>query len=144
MGSGHLEDYEARARSGGRKGRDDYCDDPRRRWKNSLRPLDPGILSDVKNKKKERSHSLASSAPRRSRSRSMSPGRAPGGSNLAAASTVASRAKMRDAIRFEYKRPERKKFSPARRTQSLDRRRASLPPVQRKSLSPAPAPAPPK
>ena len=23
-------------------------------WKNSLRPLDPGILSDVKNKKKER------------------------------------------------------------------------------------------
>ena len=49
------EDYEARPRSAARKGsKDDYCDDPRRRWRNSLRPLDPGILSDVKNKKKER------------------------------------------------------------------------------------------
>ena len=56
MGSGHQEeDYEARPRSAARKGsKDDYCDDPRRRWRNSLRPLDPGILSDVKNKKKER------------------------------------------------------------------------------------------
>ena len=52
--SGHQEEQEAGARSGGRRGRDDYCDDPRRRWKNSLRPLDPGILSDVKKKKKER------------------------------------------------------------------------------------------
>ena len=51
MGSGHLENYEARPRT---VSRTDYCDDPRRRWKNSLRPLDPGILSDVKNKKKER------------------------------------------------------------------------------------------
>ena len=51
MGSGHLENYEARPRTGSRT---DYCDDPRRRGKNSLRPLDPGILSDVKNKKKER------------------------------------------------------------------------------------------
>ena len=51
MGSRHLENYEARPRS---VSRTDYCDDPRRRWKNSLRPLDPGILSDVKNKKKER------------------------------------------------------------------------------------------
>ena len=54
MGSGHLENYEARPRSASRTGRADYCDDPRRRWKNSLRPLDPGILSDVKNKKKQR------------------------------------------------------------------------------------------
>ena len=42
------------SRPGARRGRDDYCDDPRRRWKDSLRPLDPGILSDVKAKKKER------------------------------------------------------------------------------------------
>ena len=54
MASGHQEDHEAGLRSGDRRGRDDYCDDPRRRWKNSLRPLDPGILSDVKKKKKER------------------------------------------------------------------------------------------
>ena len=54
MASGHQEDHEAGLRSGNRRGRDDYCDDPRLRWKNSLRPLDPGILSDVKNKKKER------------------------------------------------------------------------------------------
>ena len=43
MGSGHLENYEARPRSASRTGRADYCDDPRRRWKNSLRPLDPGL-----------------------------------------------------------------------------------------------------
>ena len=43
------------SRPGARRGRDDYCDDPRRRWKDSLRPLDPGILSDVREKKKERS-----------------------------------------------------------------------------------------
>ena len=52
MGSGHLENYEARPSRAATRA--DYCDDPRRRWKNSLRPLDPGILSDVKNKKKER------------------------------------------------------------------------------------------
>ena len=51
MGSGDLQNYEARPRDGSRP---DYYDDPKRRWKNSLRPLDPGILSDVKRKKKER------------------------------------------------------------------------------------------
>ena len=53
MGSGQYE-----TDSGPRARKDDYCDDPRRRWKNSLRPLDPGILSDVKNKKKERFDSI--------------------------------------------------------------------------------------
>ena len=36
------------------KGSGMVSDDHQLRWRNSLRPLDPGILSDQKNKKKER------------------------------------------------------------------------------------------
>ena len=72
----------------------------------------------------------------------MSPSR--GKRDSLCATTASSRAKMRDAIRFEYKRPERKKLSvPARRTQSLDRRRASLP-VRPPASLPVSAPAPAK
>eukprot|EP00092_Neocalanus_flemingeri_P004381 GFUD01004713.1.p1 GENE.GFUD01004713.1~~GFUD01004713.1.p1 ORF type:complete len:301 (-),score=85.32 GFUD01004713.1:319-1221(-) len=74
-------------------------------WKQSLRPLSPGRNGDTLRKKTGRSNSVSSS--RRTRSRSVSPSRL-------RTSTVSSRAKERDAIRFEYKRPSRKTAPPAR------------------------------
>jgi len=67
-----------------------------RDWKESLRPLSPGRDGLTKTKS-SRSNSIASSRSRRTRSRSMSPSRL-------LATTVSSRAKERDAIRFEYKK----------------------------------------
>lgn len=80
-----------------------------RDWKESLRPLSPGRDVTARTKS-SRSNSVASSRSRRTRSRSMSPSRL-------LATTVSSRAKERDAIRFEYKK-RTKKTVPAARTRA--------------------------
>jgi len=80
----------------------EFSEDTGRQWKESLRPLSPGRILDKEDtvkRKSSRSNSIASN--RRTRSRSGSPSRL-------LAKTVSSRAKERDAIRFEYKKPAKK------------------------------------
>lgn len=88
----------------------EFSEDNGRMWKESLRPLSPGRVSEKDDtiKGKPRSNSVSSS--RRTRSRSVSPSRLH-------ATTVSSRAKERDAIRFEYKKRSRP-TAPVARTRS--------------------------
>jgi len=111
--------------------RQDFVEDYGRKWKDSLRPLSPGRLTedqDQGKKKPGRSNSVGSS--RRTRSRSVSPSRL-------LASTVSSRAKERDAIRFEYKK-RKKETLPAKRTRPKSVSPSRVPTVRDQRASSVP------